>query len=166
MSDAILAPADRKEALSRAYVAAVAAGAGYTLATQDFDRDGVDVQIRAGGTMRPSLDVQLKATVQLGNGGEGELRYRLPLRNYDLLREQTLVPRILVVLDLPRDEGQWLDVTAEELVMRRCAYWADIAGFPETANTESVTVAIGKRNRFDVGSLEDLMERARTGAMS
>ena len=69
MSDAILAQTDKEEALSRAYAAAIAAGAGYTLAAQDFDRDGVDVQFRAGGTMRPSLDIQLKATINLTEGG-------------------------------------------------------------------------------------------------
>ena len=117
MSDATLLPADRKEALSRAYVAAVAAGAGYTLAVQDFDLDGVDIQVRAGGAMRPSLDIQLKATVRLNEGWEGGFRYRLPRRNYDLLREPTLVPRILVVLDLPRDEGRWIDISADKLTM-------------------------------------------------
>ena len=166
MSDVILAPTDREEALSRAYVAAVAAGAGYTLAVQDFDRDGVDVQVRAGGSMRPSLDIQLKATVRLDQGGDDEFRYPLRRRNYDLLREQTLVPRILVVLDLPRDEGQWLSISAEELVMRRCAYWANIAGFSETTNKETVTVPIKKQNRFDIESLKDLMDRARNGVLS
>ena len=166
MNDAILAPADREEALSRAYVAAVAAGAGYTLAEQNFDRDGVDFQVRAGGVMRPSLDIQLKATVRLGQGGDDELRYPLRRRNYDLLRQETLVPRILVVLDLPRDEEQWISISAEELVMRRCAYWADIAGSPETTNRETVTVTIKKQNRFDVESLKDLMDRARKGVWS
>lgn len=166
MSDAILASTDREEALSRAYVAAVAASAGYTLAVQDFDRDGVDVQVRAGGAMRPSLDVQLKATVQLGEGREDEFRYPLRRQNYDLLREQTLVPRILVVLDLPGDESRWVSISAEELVMRRCAYWANIKGFPETTNKETVTVAIKKQNRFDIESLRELMDRARTGAIS
>ena len=105
MIDKILTSGDRKEALSRAYVAVVAASAGYTLAVQDFDRDGVDVQIRTGVAMRPSLDIQLKASAHLGEGREEEFRYPLPCRNYDLLREQTLVPRILVVLDLPEDEA-------------------------------------------------------------
>ena len=166
MSDAILASTDREEALSRAYVAVVAASAGYTLAMQDFDRDGVDVQVRAGGEMRPSLDIQLKATAQLAESREGEFRYPLRRRNYDLLREQTLVPRILVVLDLPGDESRWVKISAEELVMRRCAYWADIKDFPETTNRESVTVAIKKQNRFDTESLRELMDRARTGAIS
>ncbi len=47
----LMSVTDREEALSRAYVAAVAAGAGYLTASMDFDRDGVDVQIRAGGAM-------------------------------------------------------------------------------------------------------------------
>ena len=81
MNDTILAQTDREEALSRAYVAAVAAGAGYTLAVQDFDRDGIDVQVRAGGTMRPSLDIQLKATIRLDQGGDDEFRYSLRRRN-------------------------------------------------------------------------------------
>ena len=166
MNDGILASSDQKEALSRAYVSAVAASAGYTIAVQDFDRDGIDVQVRAGGAMRPSLDIQLKATTQLGERSEDKYHYPLRRRNYDLLREQTLVPRILVVLDLPSDEGQWVSISTEELVMRRCAYWVDIKGFPETRNTSTVTVAIKKQNRFDNESLKALMDRARTGAIS
>ncbi|WP_426037979.1 DUF4365 domain-containing protein [Cypionkella sp. TWP1-2-1b2] len=166
MSDAILAQTDKEEALSRAYAATIAASAGYTLAVQDFDRDGVDVQFRAGGSMRPSLDVQLKATINLTDGGDEEFRYALRRRNYDLLREVTLVPRILVVLELPKEESSWINVNNEELAIRRCAYWVSLLGFPETNNSDSVTVSIKKRNRFDVASLKSLMEQARRGAIT
>ena len=166
MSDAILASTDQEEALSRAYVSAVAADAGYTLAEQDFDRDGVDVQVRAGGAMRPSLDIQLKATVQLSDGQDGAFRYPLRRRNYDLLREQTLVPRILVVLDLPSDKDEWVRILPSKLVMKRCAYWVSLKGFPETQNSATVTVKIGKQNRFDTGCLRELMDRARKGEIS
>lgn len=165
MSDALLTATDREEALSRAYVAAVAAGAGYVTAEQDFDRDGVDLQIRAGGSMRPSLDIQLKATINLGKPTNDEFRYPLKRRNYDLLRGQTMVPRILVVLSLPEEKDNWLTVTAEELIMRRCAFWANLAGFPETKNRESVTISIDHGKRFDVDTLKWLMERAKTGAI-
>jgi hypothetical protein len=63
--DRLLETTDREEALSRAYLHAVAAGAGYAVATSDFDRDGIDCEIKAGGRMRPSLGVQLKATINL-----------------------------------------------------------------------------------------------------
>lgn len=139
---------------------------GYTVAVQDFDRDGVDVQIRAGGAMRPSLDIQLKATTHLGDGGDDEYQYPLRRRNYDLLRRQSLVPRILVVLDLPMDERQWISISTAELVLRRCAYWANIKGFPSTQNTSTVTIRIKKQNRFDTEGLKLLMDRARSGAIS
>ena len=157
---------DREEALSHVYVAAVAAAAGYTLAKQDFDRDGVDVQVRAGGSMRPSLDLQLKATTNLQEGSADLLRYPLKRRNYDLLRESTMVPRLLVLLDLPSDEAEWLDVGAERLILRRCAYWASFANAPETANMESVTVDIRRCDRFNPSGLRELMEQARTGAIA
>lgn len=166
MNDAILTSPDRKEALSRAYVMAVAASAGYTLAVQDFDRDGVDIQVRAGGEMRPNLDIQLKATVKLGGDGKDEFRYPLPRRNYDLLREQTFVPRILVVLDLPGDEKQWTSISTRQLVVRRCAYWANMKGLPETSNVTTVTVSIKKQNIFNTANLRKLMEQARTGTIS
>ena len=164
MSDALLTSADQEEALSRACVAVVVARAGYTLATPNFDRDGVDIQLGAGGSMRPNLDIQLKATIRLGEGGRDAFRYPLRRRNYDLLRVRSQVPRILVVLDLPEDKSQWVSISTEELVMKRCAYWADIADFPETTNTETITVTIKKQNRFDVENLRQLMDRARTGA--
>lgn len=165
VSDSILAPGDRKEGLSRAYVQSVASAAGYTLAEQNFDRDGVDVQVRAGGAMRPSLDIQLKATVRLVQDG-GNWRFPLPKRNYDLLRERTHIPRVLVVLDLPRDEERWLSVSAEQLVMRRCAYWVALTGAPESGNEQTVTVSIPAVNRLDVPALKDLMARARSGTLS
>jgi len=166
MIDALMTQADREEALSRAYVAAVAAGAGYVTATQDIDRDGVDVQIRAGGSMRPSLDIQLKATINLGEPNGAEFRFPLKRRNYELLREPTMTPRILVVLDLPRDEMDWLSVTPAALILRRCAYWASLSGHPETENTESVTVSIQSGNRFDIDALRVLMEQSRTGTVA
>lgn len=49
MTDALLTQNDRAEALSRAYVSAVAAMAGYTISAPDFDRDSIDVVIGAGG---------------------------------------------------------------------------------------------------------------------
>jgi hypothetical protein len=165
MTDALMAMTDREEALSRAYVAAVAAGAGYITAVMDFDRDGVDMQIRAGGTMRPSLDIQLKATINLGKPKGGAFRFPLKRRNYDLLLAETMIPRILVVMDLPRSEADWLQVTPDHLLMRRCAYWTSLGGLSETANKESVTILIQCSNRFDVESLRSLMEQARRGVI-
>ncbi|MXZ21805.1 MAG: DUF4365 domain-containing protein [Caldilineaceae bacterium SB0665_bin_25] len=48
MTDSLLASTDIEEALSRVYVQAVAARAGYTTADYSQDRDGIDILIRAG----------------------------------------------------------------------------------------------------------------------
>jgi hypothetical protein len=163
MPDNLLTSTDQEEALSRVYVAAVAAGAGYLTSQPQPDRDGVDMQVCAGGAMRPCLDIQLKATINLGLPASGAFRFPLKRRNYDLLRAPTMVPRILVVLQLPSDQSEWLSIGPESLILRRCAYWASLAGQAETENTASVTVAIPDEQRFDVRSLVGLMERARMG---
>jgi hypothetical protein len=165
VSDKLLSQNDREEALSRAYVTAVAAGAGYVTAEPKLDRDGVDIEIHAGGMSRPQLNVQLKATINLGEAHSGTYRYALRRRNYDLLREETMVPRILVVLALPTVEADWLSITPDQLILRRCAFWASLAGCPETQNNESVTVSIPDKNLFNVDGLKALMERARRGAI-
>ena len=70
-----------------------------------------------------------------------------------------------MVLDLPRDKNLWMTVTADELVMRRSAYWLNLNGYPETDNLESVTVRIPEKNLFDVENLRMLMEQSRGGVI-
>jgi hypothetical protein len=163
VSDALLYITDRKEALSRAYAAAVAAGAGYTTSPpSDFDRDSIDVTFEAGGHMRPRISAQLKSTTNLKLDNE-VFTYILKKKNYDDLRIETQVPRILVVLRLPKSESEWLNISAEELVIRRAAYWVSLRDKPEVPNEDSVTVYIPMENMFDIACLRDLMEKARDG---
>ena len=163
MTDALIEGVDQQEALSLVYAQAVAARAGYAANVPLPDRDSVDLQVRAGGAMRPALDLQLKATVNLGQASDGTFRFPLKKKNYEDLRTETVIPRVLVVLHLPRDNTQWMTVTSEELVMRRAAYWLSLRGYEERANRTSVTVRIPTSQQFDVQNLCRLMELARTG---
>ena len=165
MNDALLTSEDRAEALSRAYAQAVAASAGYTTSEMSMDRDGVDLRIHAGGEMRPAVDLQLKATRNLSARADGEHGFALKRRNYDLLRLDAQTPRVLVVLDLPDDENEWMTITADDLVLRKRAYWLSLRGWPETENRASITVGIPAENVFDVENLRDLMERSRRGSV-
>ena len=115
--------------------------------------------------MRPALDLQLKATVNLRASDDGFFRFPLKKRNYDTLRISAQTPRLLVVLDLPEDEHRWMTITADELVLRHRAYWLSLRGFDETDNRVSVTVRIPKQNVFDVESLQTLMEQSRQGSI-
>ena len=163
MNSSLLTNPDREEALSRVYAHAVAARAGYVTAVYDIDRDGIDLRIQAGGAMHPALDLQLKASVNLGEARDGCFHFPLKRRNYDLLRIETQTPRLLVVLDLPKDEEQWVTITEDELVMRRRAFWLNLKGFEETDNRSSVTVRIPVDNLFDVENLQALMKQSREG---
>ena len=95
MTDSLLAPTDIEEALSRVYVQAVVARAGYTTADYSQDRDGIDIRIRAGGQMSPALDTQLKATINLGNPSDGFFHYPLRFENYNLLCVPSQTQRLL-----------------------------------------------------------------------
>lgn len=163
MTDALLGTEDRKEALSRAYARAVAAAAGYAVGECDFDRDGVDLRIHAGGEMRPALDLQLKATVKLIDPVDGLRRFALKRRNYDLLREGAQTPRLLVVVELPQDDAEWITIADDGLTIRRRAYWLNLKGRSPTDNTSSITVEIPVENRFNVTILRQLMEQSRRG---
>ena len=163
MNDALLTIEDQKEALSRVYARAVAASAGYAVADFDFDRDGIDLRIHAGGAMRPALDLQLKATINLSRPVDGRRRFVLKRRNFERLREDTQTPRILVVFDLPEEESRWITIGADELVLRRQAYWLNLRGHPATVNQSSLTVRIPTGNVFDVDSLRKLMDQSRGG---
>ena len=163
MTDALLASTDLEEALSRVYVQAVAARAGYTTADYSQDRDGIDMLIWAGGKTRPAVDIQLKATINLGNPSNGFFHYPLRSENYNLLCGQSQTPRLLVVLGLPRDRTKWLTITAEELILRRRAYRLNLRGHDETENKTSITVHIPEQNLFNVDNLRMLMEQSRKG---
>lgn len=164
MSGALTTEPDQKEGLCRAYVRAVAARAGFTTSVPELDRDSVDLRIMAGGPRRPALDLQLKATARLAPAQDGFHRFRLSSKNYDDLRGATQTPRLLVVLELPKEASEWMTVTSEELTLRRRAYWLSLQrGDYEAVEQETVTVRIPDASRFDVDALQDLMERSRRG---
>ena len=137
MTDALLTVPDQKEALSLVYAQAVAARAGYVPEVPSTDRDSVDLCIRAGGRMRPLLDLQLKATVNLERPRDGFLHFPLGIKNYNDLRIEVQTLRLLVVLDLPKDEQLWMTITEAELILRHRAYWLNLQGYEETANQSS-----------------------------
>lgn len=161
--DQLLTDNDKEAGLSLAYVHAVATHAGYHChEPAGPDRDSVDAQISAGGAMRPKLDIQLKASVGLVKEQDA-FKFNLKIKNYNDLRETTQTPRLLVVLDLPKLKDEWLLISAGELVLRRAAYWVDLRGQPETANTSAIQIKIPTANVFDMKALTTLMKRSRDG---
>ena len=164
MTATLLTVPDQKERLSLVYVKALAVRAGFVTSAPEPDRDSVDLRIQAGGPRRPALDLQLKASAALDEPRAGFVPFRLTIKNYSDLCVETQTPRLLVVFELPKDESRWMTVTAEELILRRRAYWLSLQqGHAEDAGRQTVTVAIPERNVFDVDALRELMEQSRKG---
>ena len=164
MAEPLLTQPQIEEALSRSYLRALAGRAGFITAEYDFDMAGIDMQVRAGPAAEQRvLEVQLKATVNLGPVRDGAFRFRLDGRNYDVLRRVQAIPAILVVLDLPSDPEQWLVVTDDALLIRQLAYWVSLAGAPPRGRSASVTVRIPSRNVLDLATLQALVDGDMSG---
>ncbi len=152
----------RKERFSLAYINAVATYADCEVLEPKVDRGSVDGILKRA-TMEEIIGFQAKATSRDVIGRDGrQLRFPLPIRDYDNLRNVTR-PFILILVLLPDDETQWLTQTDAELCLRHCAYWLSLEGRPEAENTSSVTVRIPTTNVFSSSQLADLMDQAVSG---
>ncbi len=162
----MLSDNDIKEELSYAYVHAVASKQAFACERVFKDRDSVDVTIRAKGRLddeslyySPSLDLQLKATSN-PTFGDDELVFDLGMKNYDELRVPTPSPRLLVVLVLPEDSGEWLTFSEEQLISRRCCYWYSLRGAEEVENEVSRRIRIPLGQVFSPAKLSEFMVAA------
>lgn len=161
---------DVESELSYAYLHAVAsqAKATCTIANRLEDNRGIDAQLTSWGPFNNGGDlvevdvkVQLKATIAQPMEKSGFLTYVLSdIEKYnDLRRSQYAVPRILVVLFLPREPEKWLVSTDDQLTLRNAAYWVSLAGADSSANSTSVTVYLPKSQRLTPEALVDVFSR-------
>ena len=151
----------RQEQFANAFLVTIAAVAGFTAAKPDVDNDSVDWTIASRLPRRPKIDFQMKSRRVEDADRDGLIRYDLKRKNYDdLILTDLFTPRLLVLVLVPPDIGGWLELTAEQLVLRRCAYWVSLAGQPPTDNETTVRVSVPRSNLLNVASLEGLMQRA------
>ena len=164
----------QKESLTRAYIQAVAARCGVTCSHPDHDygidlhlheiaqrRDGDRTRFCEGGA---SIAIQAKSTTTASvTLDDVEVAYDLEVKSYNDLRIDVIEPRLLVLLVLPLDEAQWVNVTEEQLILRRCVYWMSLKGMPPTENSDKIRIQIPRSNVFSVEALRDLMQRRKNG---
>src|SRR5262245_19261905 len=115
-------PDKQKEEFSHAFVYAITACAGFAWSKPSVDDDSIDLTLHqrgGGGTVRsPKLDLQLKCKA-MATPNEDEFSFSIKLKNYDELRDSTvLVPRILIVVLVPDDTSEWLRESEAELALR------------------------------------------------
>jgi hypothetical protein len=127
---------------------------------------GIDVGLRAviqrgtssvdGGVQ---ANFQIKSTMR-ASISEDAIAYDLDPRTYESLRNTNpMGPLYLVVLIMPDDESLWLTQDLDQLILRHCAYWLSLEGYPAREATSSVRVTIPRSNVFSVGFVETIMQQ-------
>lgn len=155
-------PQQQKEWFSRAFLAAVSAGAGYRLVWPQDDVDGVDGTVRDSGV---TVDFQLKATGS-PKFTDGSLLFDLDVPTYRKLSGVRTSPGYLLVVVIPADTADWMLHTTDKLELRHCGYWLDLTGMSATPNEATIRLKIPCKNTLTVAGLVDIMGRARQRAMA
>lgn len=157
---------DRQEALSLAYIKAIAAMCGmtYSIPFRDY---GIDITLNEVERRDhrffqsgQSLDIQVKSTAALVEA-RTTVNYDLSIKAYDDLRLESPIRRILAVFLMPPDESDWLRLSKTKLELRKCMYWTSLRGQPAVRNRASIRVSIPKHHVFTPDSLRGIMERIR-----
>jgi hypothetical protein len=159
----------RMQQFSQAYVKAVAAVASCSVNWEVVDVNSIDGFFkRPGGRgvwQGAQVAFQLKSTYA-DCIGDDHVTFPLTLKNYDDLRsEQVIVPRILIVVVIPADVGEWTKHDETALAMRKCGYWMTIRGAPQTPNTSSKTVHLPRAQVFDEVALSGMFDRVESGGL-
>jgi hypothetical protein len=150
------------ETLQIGYLHAVAAAASCTLSNPRPDR-GVDWIVSHESKhhivdSEVDLKIQLKSTYQIPPRRRGDF-FGFPLDNphlSKLAQSPVSVPRILVVMIVPRDIGEWIKAESHRLSLRHCCYWANLEGVSLSGRTKT-SVRIPTRNIFDDVALCGIM---------
>jgi len=166
---------DKMEELSIGFMKIVANSTGYfNMTGRDY---GTDMHIRfARGRSTKSgcrfmtsgrgLDLQLKAVhKKYTKESENEVSYALEVKNYNDLVDRAnelgmINPLVLIVFIFPDDENEWINLQAENLVMKGCAYYYMIPqGAQESENSSNVTIKIPRTNIVDKNIFDRLFDQ-------
>jgi hypothetical protein len=142
-----------KQEISYIYLHALATRLGYSLERTAIDIDSVDATIcsrgkitgSSGKILSPKIDVQLKATEQECSGDP--IAFRISMKNYDDLRQNPMVPKILIVLFLPRDRN-WLNWEPNQIILHGKAFWKSLKGMDRSVNNSNLTLHLSQSQRL------------------
>lgn len=164
-----LDPKDIESELSYAYLHAVASkiGVGCKISTRHEDNRGIDAQLtcweKFGDSYIEEIDlkVQLKATKQIPSETDSHFSYFFKgIKQYDFLREKPKRNhRFLIVLFLPEDASEWLNVNSEQLILKKCAYWVSLRGAEDSTNESGQTIYLPKKQMLTPDNLLSIFEK-------
>lgn len=153
--------------LSLAYLQAVAAIVSFSVDVPHHDFDSIDVVISGKGRITPDslaisprIELQLKASMNIHSNNKGEIPFDLSIKNFDDLRADTMLPRLLVVMVLPYDQSEWLIHSADKLIVQKCCYYLNLRGLLQSVNAGHQRVYVPIVNELTPNALKSLMIKA------
>ncbi len=163
-----------QEWLSKAYIRAIAAHAGYNIQgfEQDYATDGTFRQVRKleGDyvVFGPGLDFQAKSCINcIWDDKNGLLKYDMKVPAYNKLvkrNNEDSTPCILILCCLAKDKVNWVKQTEDELLLKRCCYWYYAKGNKsKNKDDSSQRIEIPRSQLFTPDSLSRLMELIKIG---
>jgi hypothetical protein len=143
----------QKAQFSHAYMLAIATRGGYTIATWNEDKDGVDATLGSSGIY---VDIQLKCT-RSPRKGNGCYIHDLDVKTYDKLRKpERSAPGYLAMLIVPENYEDWLTHRADHLLLAGHGYWARIQDLPPVKAITQTAIRLPHAQRLDVSALEGM----------
>ena len=151
-----------KEEFSVAYVHAIASAAGYALERRTVDAYGVDLEL-INGSFR--IDVQMKCTNE-ADEKKATFFYQLDARTYNFLADpDRTVPGFVFVVEVPKQQSQWLGVGAESLSLSRLCYYREMTGLALVPDgQQSKAVSFDRKHFLTVDALAHIMATSKKGA--
>lgn len=157
---------DLMEMFQASVVQAIAAAAGCNVSVPGVD-NGIDLDLThelPDGDDVP-LRLQLKAVTNGWNANRSRISAKLSRKRYDKMRRiRPSLPQVLVIMDLPSEQADWIRMEAPHTIAQHLCYWVNLAGSPEfQGDGDVVSVSAPAANVFDDLSLCQIMARIRDG---
>ena len=155
----------KKEEFSYGYLKMIGAKSGLAIENhgRSIDNQGIDIQIVYAGEIEnvhtARIDAQVKCTSQ-DIEKENCINFSLDIKTYKtLINNFVYVPIILIVVLVPKDLEDWIDIDNERTISKKCAYWISLKNFPSTNNQKNIKVKIPKTNRITPESLSNIIKQ-------
>ena len=157
--------------LSYSYLHAVVSRAGGACDSlgQTADGMGIDAVLKFKGKFSPKqiygrvdIDAQLKSTRQILPVVNGKISCPIESEQYRNYTLTSTTEFLLILFVLPTDPAEWLELTPDELILRKCCYWTSLNEAPPWTGSD-VTVRIPEKNLFNVEQLHKIVTKLSEG---
>ncbi len=170
-----MTPEHIKEQLSNRFIGILAANKGFMLDKPELDL-GVDYTLRKPytyidlyGRTRYNydgkyIDIQLKSTTENSIvDSEDLIKYDLESKSFNDLverRNNGIIPLILILFVLPANRDEWVNISNDEIKLRKRAYWyIPPIGTKKTLNVQRVRVEIPKLNCLGIDCFNEIHQQ-------